>query len=145
MNKKADGRKRRGAFGAPALCYAAITNVLSFHSKRSGKVEERLPCVKGAPPQAVRDCFYNPSVLLRKPPPLTQGRLLPSPSVYQKGTCGKNSTSAFALLLDLFLVKRSFHLRLNFGVVGKKRGNILFKDLTVDVVLRDLNDQREEG
>ncbi len=66
------------------------------------------------------------------------------PSVYQKGTCGKNSTSAFALLLDLFLVKRSFHLRLNFGVVGKKRGDILFKDLTVDVVLRDLNDQGEE-
>ena len=39
------------------------------------RTNQRLPCAKGAPPKAVRDCFYNPSVTLRAPPPLTQGRL----------------------------------------------------------------------
>ena len=56
-----------------------LSAIIAIDTEFSG-LYLRLPCVKGAPPQAVRDCitlnfFYNPSDSLREPPPLAQWRL----------------------------------------------------------------------
>ena len=40
-------------------------------NRKEAQLIKRLPCVKGAPPQAVRDCFYNPSTTSWSPSPYT--------------------------------------------------------------------------
>ena len=58
-------------FARPVLFFAKKSRQKKL--RLSGTIYRffRLPCVKGAPPKAVRDCFYNPSTTSWSPSPYT--------------------------------------------------------------------------